>query len=45
MKDGTAEVFERGGRKRVSEMDEGTVRSLHATIEELAVANDFCHES
>lgn len=38
--DGAADVFERGGRK-VAEVDEETVRSLHAKIGELAVANDF----
>ena len=38
--DGAADIFERGGRKPVAEMDE-TVRSLHAKIGELAVANDF----
>jgi transposase len=39
--DGAADIFERGGRKPVSEVDEETVRSLHAKIGELAVANDF----
>ena len=39
--DGAADIFERGGRKPVSEMDEETVRSLHAKIGELVVANDF----
>jgi len=38
--DGAADVFERGGRKG-AEVDEETVRSLHAKIGELAVANDF----
>lgn len=28
-----------------ADLDEETVRSLHAKIGELAVANDFCHES
>jgi transposase len=39
--DGAADIFERGGRKPVAEVDEETVRSLHAKIGELAVANDF----
>ncbi|WP_143809705.1 hypothetical protein [Paracoccus yeei] len=43
--DGAADIFERGGRKPVAEVDEETVRSLHAKIGELAFANDFCHES
>jgi len=38
--DGAADIFERGGRKPVAEVDEETVRSLHAKIGELAVAND-----
>lgn len=38
--DGAAEIFERGSRKP-AEVDEETVRSLHAKIGELAVANDF----
>lgn len=38
--DGTADIFERGG-KMVPEVDEDTVRSLHAKIGELAVANDL----
>lgn len=38
--DGAADIFERGG-KRAPEIDEDTVRSLHAKIGELAVANDF----
>jgi transposase-like protein len=38
--DGAAEIFERGG-KRAPEIDEDTVRSLHAKIGELAVANDL----
>ncbi|WP_312530048.1 hypothetical protein [Paracoccus sp. (in: a-proteobacteria)] len=37
---GAAEIFERGGKKK-AEVDEETVRSLHAKIGELAVANDF----
>lgn len=39
--DGAADIFERGGKKPAAEVDEETVRSLHAKIEELAVANDF----
>ena len=39
--DGAADIFERGGKKPVMEVDEETVRSLHAKIGELAVANDF----
>ena len=38
--DGAANVFERG-TKKTAEVDEDTVRSLHAKIGELAVANDF----
>ncbi|MBC9247547.1 transposase [Paracoccus sp. 11-3] len=38
--DGAADIFEPGGRKP-AEVDEETVRSLHAKIGELAVANDF----
>ena len=38
--DGAADISERGG-KRAPEIDEDTVRSLHAKIGELAVANDF----
>jgi len=36
---GAADIFERGGRRK-AEVDEETVRSLHAKIGELAVAND-----
>ena len=39
--DGAADIFERGSRKPAAEVDEETVRSLHAKIGELAVANDF----
>ncbi|WP_407673383.1 IS3 family transposase [Paracoccus caeni] len=39
--DGAADIFERGGKKPVMEVDEETVRSLHAKIGELAVANGF----
>jgi transposase len=39
--DGAADIFERGGRKPVAEVDEEMVRSLHAKIGELAVANDL----
>jgi transposase-like protein len=38
--DGAAGILERGG-KTVPVVDEDTVRSLHANIGELAVANDF----
>ena len=38
--DGAADIFERGSRK-AAEADEETVRSLHAKIGELALANDF----
>ncbi len=39
--DGAADIFERGGKKPAMEIDDETVRSLHAKIGELAVANDF----
>jgi transposase-like protein len=38
--DGAADLFERGG-KAAPVVDDDTVRSLHAKIGELAVANDF----
>ena len=38
--DGAADIFERGGKK-APEIDEDTMRSLHAKIGELAVTNDF----
>lgn len=38
--DGAADIFERGG-KRALEIDSEMVRSLHAKIGWLAVANDF----
>jgi transposase len=38
--DGAADIFERGGTK-APEVDEETLRALHAKIGELAVANDF----
>jgi transposase len=38
--EGAAGVFERGG-KTAPEVDEDTVRDLHAKLGELAVANDF----
>jgi transposase-like protein len=38
--EGAADLFERGGRK-TAEVDDDTVRDLHAKIGELAVANDF----
>ena len=37
--EGAPDIFERGSKK--AEVDEETVRSLHAKIGELAVANDF----
>jgi transposase len=39
--EGASDIFERGGRTQAAEIDEDTVRSLHAKIGELAVANDF----
>ena len=38
--EGAPDIFERGSKKK-AEVDEDTVRSLHAKIGELAVANDF----
>jgi len=38
--EGASDIFERGGKKK-AEVDEETMRSLHAKIGELAVANDF----
>ena len=38
--EGAADIFERGRTKK-AEVDEETVRELHAKIGELAVANDF----
>lgn len=38
--DGAADIVERGDKK-APEIDEDTVRSLHARIGELAVVNDF----
>src|SRR3954447_18542041 len=38
--EGAADIFERGVKK-MAEVDEDTVRGLHAKIGELAVANDF----
>ncbi len=38
--EGASEVFERGG-KRAPDVDEATVRELHAKIGELAMAKDF----
>jgi len=38
--EGAADIFDRG-TKKVAEIDEATVRELHAKIGELAVANDF----
>lgn len=39
--EGASDIFERGGRRQAAEVNEETVRSLHAKIEELAFANDF----
>ena len=39
--EGAAGIFERGDRAAPAEVDEDTVRDLHAKIGELAVANDF----
>ena len=39
--DGAADIFERGSRRPAAEVDEETVRYLHAKIGELAVANAF----
>jgi transposase len=39
--EGAADIFERGSKKKAVEVDEETVRELHAKIGELAVANDF----
>ena len=38
--EGAGDIFNRGG-KRAPEIDEDTLRSLHAKIGELAMANDF----
>ena len=38
--EGAADIFDRG-TKKVAEIDEATVRELHAKIGELAVANAF----
>ena len=42
--EGASDIFERSSKKK-AEVDEETIRSLHAKIGELADANDFCHES
>ncbi len=42
--EGAADIFERGAKK-TAEVDEETVRSLHAKIGELAVANDFLEDA
>ncbi|SDG59661.1 transposase [Thalassobaculum litoreum] len=39
--DGASDIFERGGRTKLPEISEETVKELHAKIGELAVANDF----
>ena len=38
--EGKSDIFERGGKKK-AKVDGETVRSLHAKIGELVVANDF----
>ena len=38
--EGESDIIERGGKKK-ADVDEETVRTLHAKIGELAVANDF----
>ena len=38
--EGAADIFERGAKK-TAEVDEESIRDLHAKIGELAVANDF----
>ena len=37
--EGATDIFERGGKKKAAEVDEETVRVLHAKIGLLAVAN------
>lgn len=39
--DGAAGILERGGRSAPADIDENTVRDLHAKIGDLAVATDF----
>lgn len=39
--EGASDIFERGGKRHAPEVDEATVKELHAKIGELAVANDF----
>ena len=41
---GASGMFERGSKK-VPEIDEEQMKELHAKIGELAVANDFYHDS
>ena len=36
--EGASDIFERGGRTQAAEVDEETVRSLHAKIGELTIA-------
>ena len=38
--EGASDILKRGGKKK-AKVDEETMRSLHAKIGELAVANDF----
>ena len=42
--EGVPGVFERGGKK-APEIDDEQVKELHAKIGNLAVSNDFCHET
>ena len=42
--EGAADIFERGAKK-TAEVGADTVRSLHAKIGELAVANDFLEDA
>ncbi len=39
--EGAADIFGRGARSKEPEVDQATVKELHAKIGELAVANDF----
>ena len=43
--EGAAGIIERSGKATTTEVDQNTVRDLHARIGELAVANDFCPDS
>jgi transposase len=39
--EGSADIFDRGGKRPGPAIDEAMVKELHAKIGELAVANDF----